>query len=150
MDNLQDAVKGGRDAMSAKEYLSRAYRVDQRINKKLEQVASLRELASKATSTYRDSPTNNAHDIRAREKIIARIVDLENEINRDIDILITLKKEITDVIRHEKNPEHQMLLEFRYLCFIPWEEISIEMGYSLRHVTRLHNQALASVHTKMS
>ena len=32
--------------MTAKEYLGQAYRIDQRINSKLEQVISLRELAS--------------------------------------------------------------------------------------------------------
>ena len=35
--------------MTVKEYLSQAYRIDQRINSKLEQVASLRALATKAT-----------------------------------------------------------------------------------------------------
>ena len=41
--------------MTVKEYLSQAYRIDQRINSKLEQVASLRALATKATSTDRKS-----------------------------------------------------------------------------------------------
>ena len=40
--------------MTVKEYLSQAYRIDQRINSKLEQVASLRALATKATSTLSD------------------------------------------------------------------------------------------------
>ena len=35
--------------MTAKDYLTQAYRIDQRINSKLEQVASLRELTTKAT-----------------------------------------------------------------------------------------------------
>lgn len=42
--------------MTIKEYLSQAYRIDQRINSKLEQVQSLRELAEKATSTLSDTP----------------------------------------------------------------------------------------------
>ena len=37
--------------MTAKEYLGQAYRLDQRINSKLEQVLSLRELTTKATAT---------------------------------------------------------------------------------------------------
>jgi hypothetical protein len=44
--------------MTAKEYLEQAYRLDQRINSKLEQVASLNELASKATSTLTGMPKN--------------------------------------------------------------------------------------------
>lgn len=41
--------------MTVKEYLGQAYRIDQRINSKLEQVGSLRALAAKATSTDRKS-----------------------------------------------------------------------------------------------
>ena len=42
--------------MTAKEYLTQAYRIDQRINSKLEQVSSLRDLSTKATSTLSDAP----------------------------------------------------------------------------------------------
>jgi len=136
--------------VTAKEYLSRAYRVDQRINKKLEQTASLRDLATKATTTFSDAPATATRDVHATDKIIAKMIDLEREINADIDTLIDLKSEITGVIRHEENPEYQMLLEFRYLCFNSWAQISAEMGYSLRHITRLHDQALNSVFKKMS
>ena len=37
--------------MTAKEYLGQAYRLDQRINSKLEQVGSLSDLATKVTTT---------------------------------------------------------------------------------------------------
>ena len=40
--------------MTTKEYLAQAYRINQRINSKLEQIVSLRELATKATSTLSD------------------------------------------------------------------------------------------------
>ena len=40
--------------MTNKEYLGQAYRIDQRINSKIEQVSSLRELATKATATISD------------------------------------------------------------------------------------------------
>ena len=36
--------------MTAKEYLGQAYRIDQRINSKMEQIASLNLLAQKATT----------------------------------------------------------------------------------------------------
>ena len=42
--------------MTAKEYLSQAYKIDNDINSKLEQVTSLRDLATKATSTISDMP----------------------------------------------------------------------------------------------
>lgn len=43
--------------MTAKEYLGQAYRLDQRINSKIEQVSSLNELATKMHDVpHRDAP----------------------------------------------------------------------------------------------
>ena len=51
--------------MTVKEYLSQAYRIDQRINSKLEQVASLRALATKATSTLSDTPPSGSRNVQS-------------------------------------------------------------------------------------
>ena len=40
------------------------------------------------------------------------------------------------------NPDHEMLLELRYMDCFTWEEIANEMGYSITHVHRLHKKAL--------
>jgi len=129
--------------MTAKEYLGQAYRLDQRINSKLEQVLSLRDLTTKATATMSDMPGGGSRNVYKMQDIIGKIIDLENEINADIDRLVDLKREMVAVIKSVKNPEYQTLLELRYLCFKPWEQIAVEMGYSIHHLYRLHNSALA-------
>jgi DNA-directed RNA polymerase specialized sigma subunit len=131
--------------MTSKEYLSQAYRIDQRINSKLEQIVSLRALATKATSTLSDTPPSGTRNVHSMEDIIAKIVDLENEINRDIDILVDLKREFVSVIREIDNTEYQTLLELRYLCFKTWEQIAVDMGYSLQHIFRIHDKALKEI-----
>ena len=135
--------------MTAKEYLGQAYRIDQRINSKIEQVASLRELSRKATTTLSDMPkgTPNPH---SKENIILKMMDLENEINEDIDSLVDLKGEIFTVIKSVSNPEYQTLLELRYLCFKQWEQIAVELGYSLHHVYNIHKAALKQVESTMA
>ena len=79
------------------------------------------------------------------QDIIVKIVDLENDINADIDQLIDLKREMVAVIKAVKNPEFQTLLELRYLCFKPWEQIAVEMGYSIDWTFRMHRKALETV-----
>ena len=79
------------------------------------------------------------------EDIIAKIVDLENEINDDIDKLVDLKAEITTVIKEVDDPELQSLLEQRYLNFRTWEQIAVDMGYNVRHLYRMHDKALKKV-----
>ena len=105
------------DFEKAKEYLGKAYRLDQRINSKLDQVASLNELATKATSTLSDMPKNPNKAISTMENTICKIIDLQDEINKDIDRLVDLKTQIVTTIKNIENYEYQTLLEKRYLCF---------------------------------
>ena len=127
--------------MTAKEYLGQVYRIDQRINSKLDQVLSLRSLVIKATSTLcHDKVKSSA---RSMEDTIAKIIDLEAEINSDIDKLVDTKREIVSVIKHIQNPEYQTLLELRYLCFKTWEQIAVDMKYCMDAVYKMHRRALA-------
>ena len=134
--------------MNAKEYLSQAYRIDQRINSKLAQVMSLRALLGKATGTLTGAPKAATPNPHSMEDTICKMVDMENEINADIDTLVDLKTEIMTCIKAVGNPEYQTLLELRYLCFKNWEDISTEMGYSLRRLYELHNLALEQIFFK--
>ncbi|MDU4847516.1 DUF1492 domain-containing protein [Clostridium sp.] len=133
--------------MTTKEYLAQAYRIDQRINSKLEQIVSLRELATKATSTLSDTPPSGTRNVHSMEDIITKMIDLEDEINRDIDILVDLKIEFVSIIKKISNPEYQTLLELRYLCFKTWEQIAVDMGYDLRYIHKIHNRALENCET---
>lgn len=128
--------------VSAKEYLLQAFRLDQRINSKLEQIVSLRDLATKATSTLSDMPHSPNRNTGSMENSICKMIDLESEINNDIDELVDLKREIVFFIRDIHNPEYQTLLELRYLCFISWEQIAVNMGYELRYLYKIHGRAL--------
>ena len=131
--------------MNAKEYLSQAYRIDQRINSKLEQVMSLRALLGKATGALTGAPKAATPNPHSMEDTICKMVDMEHEINADIDTLVDLKTEIMTCIKRVENPEYQTLLELRYLCFKPWEEIADQLGYTQRHMLRMHDLALESI-----
>ena len=91
--------------MITNEYLAQSYRINQRINSKLEQIVSLRELATKATSTLSDAPPSGSSNVHSMEGIIVNMMELENEINADIDVLVDLKKEIMSIIKKINNPE---------------------------------------------
>ena len=131
--------------MTTKEYLSQAYRVDRMITSKLQQVQSLRDLATRATSTLSDAPVGGSRNNHRMEDIIAKMIDLENEINGDIDRLVDLKRGIVAAIKSVPDPDHQVLLELRYLCFRSWGEIAADMRYSKDYVFELHRKALAAL-----
>ncbi len=131
--------------MTAKEYLSQAYRLDQRIDSKIAQVASLNDLATKCSATLTGMPRNPNRCGSTMADAVCKIVDLQEEINRDIDRLVDLKREIVAVIKAVENPEYQVMLEKRYLSFQTWEQIAVDMNYSIQHIYRLREKAYAAV-----
>lgn len=131
--------------MTVKEYLSQAYRLDQRINSKIEQIELLNSLAAKCTATISDMPRNSNCGSSGIEGIILKIIELQQEINCEIDKLVDLKAEIMKVIRAVQKPEYQILLEMHYLCFKTWEEIAQIMNCSVDNIFKLRRKALKNV-----
>ena len=131
--------------MTAKEYLNQAYWLDKRIDSKLEQLSALKDMATKTTSVMSDDVVSHTRNVHSMQDVIAKIIDMQAEINADIDHLVDLKREIMQVIKAVQNPEHQTLLELRYLCFRSWEYVAEELGYNVRHVYRLHDEAVEQI-----
>ena len=131
--------------MTAKEYLSQAYRLDKRIDSKIEQLKSLNLLATKCTSTLSDMPKSQSISNSRLEDTVVKIVDLQEEINMDIDSLVDLKRDIVKTIKSVQNPEYQIIVELRYLCFKTWEEIAVQMNCSIDNVFKIRKNALKSV-----
>ena len=131
--------------MTAKEYLSQARFLDNRINSKIQQVSSLNELATKCTATISDMPHSPNSGGSTMADAVCKIIDLQEEINKDIDRLVDLKLEIMGVIKAVPNVEYQTILEKRYLCFISWEQIAVDMNYSMQHIHRMHSSALKEI-----
>ena len=128
--------------MTAQEYLKQAYRLDQRINSKIEQLATLNDLARRATATYTGIPHSPNKGSQTMSNTIDRIIDLQDEINQDIDKLVDLKTEIRAVIDAVAETDLRLILEERYLNWKSWEQIAVSLGYNLRYLHRLHRQAL--------
>lgn len=131
-----------RQQTAAKNYLMRAYRVDQRIENKLEQIQLLNDLAAKATATYSDMPGSPNRKIHKMEDVLVKIIDIKTEIHADMLELVDLKKEIMDCIKQVDDPELQLILELRYLNYVGWEQIAGDLGYGIDNVFRLHRKAL--------
>ena len=130
--------------IATKNYLMRAYRVDQRIENKMEQIANLHDLATKATVTYSDMPKTKRYGSRI-EDVVIKIIELENEINKDVLELVEIKAQIMDSIKAVQDPELQLLLELRYLNYVSWEQIALKLSFSIDNVFKLHKKALDAV-----
>lgn len=102
-------------------------------------------LATKCTATLTDMPGNKNNGTSKMEDTILKIITLQEEINSDIDVLVDLKKEIMTIIKKVENSEYRTLLENRYLSFLSWEKIAVEMKYSIQQVYRKRTEALKKI-----
>ena len=128
--------------MTAKEYLEQARTLDMEINSKLEMVSSLRAMAERTTSALSRAVVSRSRDDHQMEETIAKIVDLEREVNEDIDRLVELKREIMGVIKKLDDPVDRYLLSMRYICGKDWEEIADAMNYHIRTIYKVHDRAI--------
>ena len=131
--------------MTSKEYLSQARFLDASIRTKVEQIESLNDLATSCTAVISDMPRNPNRGGSRMADAVMKIIDLQEEIKNDMIALVNLKREIMDVIKSVSSLEYQTILEKRYLSFISWERIAVELGYSIQHTYRLHDAALKEV-----
>ena len=130
------------NVMNAKEYLSQVYRLDQRINAKLEQILQLRSLAERRTVAYGGECVSRTRNVHSMEDTVAKIIEAEKLLDAEIDGLISLKAEIQSAIDSLPDPDCRVLLEMRYLAMQRWMDIAAEMGISRCYADRLHNKAL--------
>lgn len=131
--------------MTAKEYLNQAYRLDQRIRSKQEQIASLNDLSTSCSSSMTGMPHNPNHGTSRMADAVCKIVDLQESIAADMKELVELKAEIIATIKAVECIEYQLILEKRYISGKSWPEIAVDLGYKMRHLYKLHDEALDSL-----
>lgn len=129
--------------MTAKEYLSQAWKLEREITVRLSELEAMRSALHGRGINYEGiggQPADNT-----LEKAICRVVDRENEINKEIAQLVAKKNEIAAMISKIPDVRLRELLVRRYLCFEHWGKISAEMHLDLRWVYRLNDRALREV-----
>ena len=131
--------------MTAKEYLNQAYRLDQRIRSKQEQIATLNDLATSCSASMTGMPRNPNKGGSRMADAVCKIIDLQDSIAADMQELVELKAEIIATIKAVDCIEYQLILEKRYISGKSWPEIAVDLGYKMRHLYKLHDEALASV-----
>lgn len=131
--------------MNAKEYLSQAWRIEQQIQSKQEQLEALRSLACRVTAGSGNEPVSHTRNNTAMQDTIVRILEAEEQLNRKIDDLVAVKVDVMQVIDRVKDVMLRLILEKRYLSFLPWERIAVDMGYTVRWTLARHAEALNAV-----
>lgn len=137
--------KEGLIMMTAKEYLSQAFKIDRKIDSMLEQSVRLRSMATKTTTVLSDMPgsaTKNPHKL---SDVVVKLVEQEEEIDREIDRLVSLRAEIYGVIQAVEDMDERLVLEMRYMGYRTVTEIARRMEVGERQIYRIHERGLQRV-----
>lgn len=126
----------------AKEYLERIKMMDAIVDSKLEELAMLKSMVKRITPVMNTTGGGAAGNQDKMSETIAKIVDLQEEINRDVDMVVNLKKDANELLAKIKRPEYYQVLHKRYVLFKSFEQIAMEMKYSYRGICYVHGRAL--------
>ena len=105
----------------------------------------MRQLAIKASSILSPVPPSGTPNPHRLEETIARMMDMEHEVDEAIDGLIELKADIMQAISRVPDARERVVLELRYLAFKDWASIADALGLHIRQVYRLHDEALKHI-----
>lgn len=130
---------------SPKKYLQQIRLYDSHINTKLEDLHHLKEMVTKITPTLKDDVVSGGGNQDKLGDAIAKIVDLEAEIDRDIDHYVAAKQEISATLDKLTDPDQLQVLHMRYVQNKTWEQIACDMGFSYRWVCTIHGRALQQI-----
>ena len=132
--------------MGVKEFLEQAIHLNGLINTQLAELEYYRRLSLNIGSSRLEEHVSHSKPNEAPyAKWVERIRDKENEINAEIDRLVSLKLEIGGFIDRLDNPKWQCILRSRYILGLSWSKIAEEMDCSLRHIQRLHNEIIKKI-----
>lgn len=130
--------------MTAKEYLQRLQRLDIVIKQKISEKEELQRKTGYISAVdYSKGKVSTAPSGEAAfEKITDHICDLEMEINSEIDRFVVTKHKIINQIQSLNNVDEISVLHKRYVEFLTFEKIAVEMNYTIRNIYFIHNRAL--------
>lgn len=125
-------------------YLFRYRRLNQRIDRLLEEQNRWRERALKITPTLSQAPGGGGNGSPI-ERPMDKVLEIEEEINQEIDELQIVRQEIRNTLNQLEDENLKLLMEYRYIDGMTWEQIAVKMHYSYMQICRLHGRALKTI-----
>ena len=126
-----------------KEYLNRYKNAVRKYESLQEQEQQLRlEMDGPRAIEYSDMPkAHNQSDLSdyivRLDKILSKIINKKRDMQ---EIRLDIESKIADVA----DGTQSRVLYLRYIRFMKWEDICVEVGYGWKQIHRIHSKALAN------
>lgn len=129
--------------MTTKQYLGQIDRYNKIISNKLSEIYQLKSLACSISVSADNEKIQTSSDKDRLGAAVAKIVDLESEINSTIDSFLKKREKIIMQIDSMESAIYYQVLFSRYIEQETFEKIAEETEYSLRQILRIHGRALS-------
>ena len=134
--------------MTTKQYLNQIARINRMINNKLAEIYQLKTMVCSISVSANEDKVQSSSDKDKLGSAVAKIVDLENEINKAIDIYVDKTEQIVSQIDSIKDIMEYQVLFSRYIEYKTFEQIAEDNDYSVRQILRIHGNALVEFEKK--
>ena len=128
-----------------KEYLMR-YRDALRAEKQIEEEITQLRLDTMMPAVVNDGMPHRS-GIGDLSGYAAQVDELLQDLKEQMEKRIQIRREITQKIEKMPNETEKMVLRYRYIHLLKWEEIAVKMCYSWKGIHKVHGRALQ--HFKM-
>lgn len=129
--------------MTAKEYLSQGYRLEQIIKLIKMDIEYWQDLASSVSSPGFEEHFNSTRNTDAPfVKQIYKMMEYQDLLTEKLELHMNLKREMQKAIESMSNQDERLVLEFRYIKNLTWPRIADLMYVDESTVRRWHNKAL--------
>lgn len=132
--------------MWAKKYLQEIQRLEELLNQRLEELSSLKTMYGlRGCNLSEKVQTSTKGD--TLESSVIKCVELQDKVNTMIDEFVDKKHHIISQIQSLTDTRCIKILYMRYIRYMSFESMAVELHYSYDHVTRLHKKALIDFET---
>ena len=128
--------------MGIKEELKELRAISKIIDSKNRQLAQLKRYCTTIKSFNYSKEKINGGKKQDFSDTVDKIIDLENEINKDIDELIDKKIKMNNFIKSVLSGNEYAVIQMRYFEELNWLEIAIKLNYTEINIYKIHGKAL--------
>lgn len=128
--------------MTTKDYLNQVSRLNMLINNKITEIAQFRELSCSISAIRNEERVNSSPNQDQIGTSIAKIDEMERNLDKMIDEYIDKKTRIISQIQSIENNDFYEVLFARYIEKLTFEKIANKTGWCWRQVHRIHSKAL--------
>lgn len=109
-----------------------------------EEIATISNMAFKITSSLSDMPKANSSEDKL-QVAVEKLVSLQNNLADKILENINFRIHIENIIDNLAEKRLRLLMRYRYIDGLTWENIAVKLNYDYRWVLRLHGIALSKL-----